>query len=145
MGKFLKSSHVVYRCEYHFVWVPKYRSHLKNPLYFLSRFGTFKLWHEKKNYQTSNGQSSNPLSQGHQYGKTEKADHVAQTGKSSTASSGYFVPEHAGMICPNGFHPIRPATGDSRNGSALEYSEASWRRLPLICETVASSISANAL
>ena len=25
MGKFLKSSHVVYRCEYHFVWVPKYR------------------------------------------------------------------------------------------------------------------------
>jgi REP element-mobilizing transposase RayT len=25
MGKFLKTSHVVYRCEYHFVWVPKYR------------------------------------------------------------------------------------------------------------------------
>ena len=25
MGKFLRSSHVVYRCEYHFVWVPKYR------------------------------------------------------------------------------------------------------------------------
>ena len=25
IGKFLKSSHVVYRCEYHFVWVPKYR------------------------------------------------------------------------------------------------------------------------
>jgi len=25
MGKFMKSSHVVYRCEYHFVWVPKYR------------------------------------------------------------------------------------------------------------------------
>jgi putative transposase len=25
MGKFLKSSHVAYRCEYHFVWVPKYR------------------------------------------------------------------------------------------------------------------------
>ena len=25
MNKLLKSSHVVYRCEYHFVWVPKYR------------------------------------------------------------------------------------------------------------------------
>ena len=25
MNKFLKPSHVVYRCEYHFVWVPKYR------------------------------------------------------------------------------------------------------------------------
>src|SRR5664279_4060391 len=25
MNKFLKTSHVVYRCEYHFVWVPKYR------------------------------------------------------------------------------------------------------------------------
>jgi len=25
MGKFLKTSHVIYRCEYHFVWVPKYR------------------------------------------------------------------------------------------------------------------------
>jgi putative transposase len=24
MNKFLKTSHVVYRCEYHFVWVPKY-------------------------------------------------------------------------------------------------------------------------
>jgi putative transposase len=25
MDKFLKTSYVVYRCEYHFVWVPKYR------------------------------------------------------------------------------------------------------------------------
>jgi len=25
MDQFLKTSHVVYRCEYHFVWVPKYR------------------------------------------------------------------------------------------------------------------------
>ena len=25
MNKFLKTSHVVYRCEYHFVWVPEYR------------------------------------------------------------------------------------------------------------------------
>jgi len=25
MNKFLKTSHVVYRCEYHFVWVPQYR------------------------------------------------------------------------------------------------------------------------
>ena len=25
MGNFLKTSHVVYRCEYHFLWVPKYR------------------------------------------------------------------------------------------------------------------------
>ena len=25
MGNFLKTSHVAYRCEYHFLWVPKYR------------------------------------------------------------------------------------------------------------------------
>jgi len=25
VGKFLKTSHVVYRCEYHYVWVAKYR------------------------------------------------------------------------------------------------------------------------
>lgn len=25
MEKYLRSAHVVYRCEYHFVWVPKYR------------------------------------------------------------------------------------------------------------------------
>jgi putative transposase len=25
MSKFLKTSHLVYRCEYHFAWVPKYR------------------------------------------------------------------------------------------------------------------------
>ena len=25
MGKYRKSSHVIYRCEYHIVWVPKYR------------------------------------------------------------------------------------------------------------------------
>lgn len=25
MDQFLKTFHVVYRCEYHFVWVPKYR------------------------------------------------------------------------------------------------------------------------
>ena len=25
MDKYLRSAHVIYRCEYHFVWVPKYR------------------------------------------------------------------------------------------------------------------------
>ena len=25
MEGYTKSSHVVYRCEYHFVWIPKYR------------------------------------------------------------------------------------------------------------------------
>jgi putative transposase len=25
MGKYKKLSHVVYKCEYHIVWVPKYR------------------------------------------------------------------------------------------------------------------------
>ena len=28
MEGYNKSSHVVYRCEYHFVWVPKYRYHV---------------------------------------------------------------------------------------------------------------------
>ncbi len=27
-GRISKSSHAVYRCEYHFVWVPKYRYHI---------------------------------------------------------------------------------------------------------------------
>ena len=25
MGKYKKQSHVIYKCEYHIVWVPKYR------------------------------------------------------------------------------------------------------------------------
>jgi len=28
MEEYNKSSHAVYRCEYHFVWVPKYRYHV---------------------------------------------------------------------------------------------------------------------
>ena len=28
MEGYNKSSHAVYRCEYHFVWVPKYRYHV---------------------------------------------------------------------------------------------------------------------
>ena len=28
MEEYNKSSHAIYRCEYHFVWVPKYRYHL---------------------------------------------------------------------------------------------------------------------
>jgi putative transposase len=28
MEEYNKSSHAIYRCEYHFVWVPKYRYHV---------------------------------------------------------------------------------------------------------------------
>ena len=28
MEAYNRSSHAVYRCEYHFVWVPKYRYHV---------------------------------------------------------------------------------------------------------------------
>ena len=28
MDGYSKSSHATYRCEYHFVWVPKYRYHV---------------------------------------------------------------------------------------------------------------------
>lgn len=28
MEGYSKSSHAIYRCEYHFVWVPKYRYHI---------------------------------------------------------------------------------------------------------------------
>ena len=45
---------------------------------------------------------------------------------------------------PERFPPYQTCRG-SRNGCALEYSDVSWRLLPLTYETVASSISANAL
>jgi hypothetical protein len=45
----------------------------------------------------------------------------------STASSGYFAPEHPGRISPNAIHPTRPATAafrdGSRKGSLAAYSK----------------------